>query len=160
MFPDVHTIFDPDIFTKCSNLMLKARWVLGSHIDITSYFCNCYLAWFSRTMSQRRKKKKPCAILTDFKVSGPKSWNVQIAMSVKLRLPCFSKDIQAWLLHAFDICRLVSPPPPAGTGAGAPRRTADRHFVGSQVHFLSRSPFLLTSPCRTCLSQCSQSSWK
>ena len=53
----------------------------------------------------------PQCILTDFKVSGPKSWNVQIAMSVKLRLPCFSKDIQAWLLHAFDICRLVSPLP-------------------------------------------------
>ena len=52
----------------------------------------------------------PQCILTDFKVNGPKSWNVQIAMSVKLRLPCFSKDIQAWLLHAFDICRLVSPP--------------------------------------------------
>ena len=102
----------------------------------------------------------PRCILTDFKVSGPKSWNVQIAMSVKLRLPCFSKDIQAWLLHAFDICRLVSPPPAARTGAGAPRRTADRRFVGSQVRFLSRSPFLLTSLCRTCLSQCSQSSWK
>ena len=53
----------------------------------------------------------PQCILTDFKVNGPKSWNVQIAMSVKLRLPCFSKDIQAWLLHAFDICRLVSPTP-------------------------------------------------
>ena len=53
----------------------------------------------------------PQCILTDSKVSGPKSWNVQIAMSIKLRLPCFSKDIQAWLLHAFDICRLVSPLP-------------------------------------------------
>jgi len=102
----------------------------------------------------------PQFILTDFQVSGPKSWNVQIAMSVKLRLPCFSKDIQAWLLHAFDICRLASPPPPARTSAGAPRRTADRCFVGAQVRFLSRSPFLLTSSCWTCFSQCSQSSWK
>jgi len=88
----------------------------------------------------------PQCILTDFKVSRPKSWNVQIAMSVKLRLPCFSKDIQAWLVRAFDICRLVSPPPPPPQpGAGAPPRTVNRRFVPSPVRFPSPPPFPLTS---------------
>ena len=102
----------------------------------------------------------PQCILTDFKVSGPKSWNVQIAMSVKLRLPCFCKDIQAWLLHAFDICRLVPPSPSTNwcRCSAQNRWSSFRRLAGSRPLSLTLSPYL--SPCRTCLSQCSQSSWK
>jgi len=48
----------------------------------------------------------PQRIFTDFKVSRPKSWNIQIAMSGKLRLTCFSKDIEARLLYAFEFSLL------------------------------------------------------
>ena len=87
----------------------------------------------------------PQCILTDFKVSGPKSWNVQIAMSVKLRLPCFSKDIQAWLLHAFDICRLVFPPSPSTNWCRCStqnRWSSFRRLAGSLPLLLPLSPYL------------------